>query len=225
MSSCDGPSQASHESIAELPAAGCYSHLQGPVSRELVLESDDAGSVAEAVEVLLRSSTSRCLRREGTREQPSTDLLPLAVICLPNDVIGLLVSPLMLPTRVLRALPPTIAQTLRSPPSPEAEITVRGWVALVQPKKHFSFVKLSDGSSREPLQIFVDGGKESGGLRRCGQDVQSSCQRRPSSPPPHLPSRPAASSRSSRGARRSSSRASSCPHLAALRVTSSRRRR
>jgi len=77
---------------------------------------------------------------------------------------------IMLPSRVFRALPPTIAQTLRSPPSPEAEITVRGWVALVQPKKHFSFVKLTDGSSREPLQIFVDGAKGASGLRRCVQD-------------------------------------------------------
>lgn len=73
----------------------------------------------------------------------------------------------MLSTRVLRALPPTIAQTLRTPPAPEVEITVRGWVAHVQPKKHFSFVKLTDGSSREPLQIFVDGAKGHNGLRRC----------------------------------------------------------
>lgn len=71
----------------------------------------------------------------------------------------------MFASRLLRALPPTLSQTLRSPPPPELEITIQGWVTQSQLRKHFSFLKITDGSSKD-LQIFVQGAKGESELRR-----------------------------------------------------------
>lgn len=127
-------------------------------------------------------------------------------------------------SRVLRALPPTIAYTLRTLPAPEVEVTVRGWVAHVQPKKRFSFVKLTDGSA-PALQVFVAGGKDDpDSLRRCvPRPSRMMCLAR-RLPSHELTSLETASSTSSRAGPRSPSRARSSRRQARARRTSSRRR-
>ena len=52
----------------------------------------------------------------------------------------------------LGTLPPTIRALLALPPSPQSEVTIRGWIKSVRQHKNVSFAAISDGSESDSLQ-------------------------------------------------------------------------